>query len=289
MKIAYLILCHKNSEQINQLILSLDYKDIDFYIHIDKKSNIKSQIINRENIKYVANEKRIDVQWGTVSMIEATLELIKTMIFSGINYDYVSLISGQDFPLKNPESISTILENDKDINYIEIIKPGDKKYLPYLKRNILYYPKSFMKMNYFSRMCKITYQMITGGMKHIYFLKRKTDLNFYYGSQWWTLTFDCVKQIYELSNKRNDILEFYKNSLVPDESYIQTLFMMTNYSQCYKNTKMYTNWEESFNHPKTFTKRDKDELKNASKEYFFARKFDSNLDNEIMSILPFDD
>ena len=40
MKIAYLILCHKNSEQINQLILSLDYKDTDFYIPYELKDKV---------------------------------------------------------------------------------------------------------------------------------------------------------------------------------------------------------------------------------------------------------
>ncbi|WP_279155155.1 hypothetical protein [Thomasclavelia cocleata] len=44
MKIAFLILCHKNPMQINYLIDMLDDKDVDFYLHVDKKSNIINEI-----------------------------------------------------------------------------------------------------------------------------------------------------------------------------------------------------------------------------------------------------
>ena len=52
MKIAFLILCHKNPKQINYLLETLNDIDVSFYIHIDKKSNILSQINNGGNIYF---------------------------------------------------------------------------------------------------------------------------------------------------------------------------------------------------------------------------------------------
>lgn len=37
MKIAFLILCHKNPNQINKMINTLDDEDVSFYLHITKK------------------------------------------------------------------------------------------------------------------------------------------------------------------------------------------------------------------------------------------------------------
>ena len=39
MKIAYLILCHKNPIQVNMLIDQLTDENVDFYIHVDVKAN----------------------------------------------------------------------------------------------------------------------------------------------------------------------------------------------------------------------------------------------------------
>ncbi|WP_285814982.1 hypothetical protein [Thomasclavelia cocleata] len=50
MKIAFLILCHKNPMQINYLIDMLDDKDVDFYLHVDKKSNIINEIKKKNNL-----------------------------------------------------------------------------------------------------------------------------------------------------------------------------------------------------------------------------------------------
>ena len=34
-KIAYIVLCHKNAGQINKMIKKLDSKNCDFFLHID--------------------------------------------------------------------------------------------------------------------------------------------------------------------------------------------------------------------------------------------------------------
>lgn len=44
MKMAIAIQCHTNSEQINRLINYFQDDYIDIYIHVDKKSNIVSEL-----------------------------------------------------------------------------------------------------------------------------------------------------------------------------------------------------------------------------------------------------
>ena len=48
MKIACLILAHKNPVQLNELIEVLDCNEIDFYIHLDKKVKKKNFVSSEE-------------------------------------------------------------------------------------------------------------------------------------------------------------------------------------------------------------------------------------------------
>ena len=84
MRIAILIQCHCNPEQINLFLGVLQCEEIDFFIHVDKKSNIQEKIDSYPNVYFVPNEKRVDVRWGTFSQVEATLTLINLAREHGI-------------------------------------------------------------------------------------------------------------------------------------------------------------------------------------------------------------
>lgn len=47
MKLAILLLCHKNAKQINLFLKALRHPDIEFFIHMDKKANIVNQLIKQ--------------------------------------------------------------------------------------------------------------------------------------------------------------------------------------------------------------------------------------------------
>lgn len=82
----------------------MKHPDIDFYIHVDKKSHITNQIAKRPDIHILSDSLRVDVQWGGISMIQATLNMLQEAYCSK-KFDYYWLCSGQDFPLKSPKEI----------------------------------------------------------------------------------------------------------------------------------------------------------------------------------------
>ena len=118
MKIAYIVLCHKNVQQINKLLDLLYDEESAFFIHIDKKANIQKSIHVKPNIHILPNDKRIDIKWGNISMIEATRNLIEAVFDDDKKYDYIWLMSGQDFPLRSKEDIKEYLEQNKGKNFI---------------------------------------------------------------------------------------------------------------------------------------------------------------------------
>ena len=105
MKIAYIMLCHKNAEQVNTLVNELLKNDADVYIHLDLKSNIRDEIIKNERVIILDEKECYSVSWGGNDMIKATLSLLNKVKQSNKKYDYVCLVSGQDFPIVSTEEI----------------------------------------------------------------------------------------------------------------------------------------------------------------------------------------
>src|SRR5215204_3632719 len=103
MKIAHLILTHKNPGQLERLINILDHPAFDFYIHIDQKSNAAqfTYLSHRTNV-YIIN-KRTSIYWAGYGTIQATLNGFAEILPK--EYQYINVISAQDFPLTSADHI----------------------------------------------------------------------------------------------------------------------------------------------------------------------------------------
>ena len=286
MNIAYLVLCHKNPKQVTSLINSLSNDNVDFYIHVDKKAR-DFYITENSNIFILPDEHCQSVKWGTVSMIHATLNAIQYMLEQNKKYDYVCLLSGQDFPIKSKEYINDYLSANRGCNFIEIFAHSDAKYTRYYKRTSIFYYEWMLKNNIFARVIKRIYIAVTGGYNHTFrIFKRKntTTLDFEYGSQWWCLTFDCVKWMFDYVQANKNILQFFNNAIVPDECFFQTIFMASPFKETHRDKLTYLEWSSDNKHPRILTMDDYDTLIN-NKCDLFARKFDIQTDYKIIEKL----
>lgn len=93
------------------------------------------------------------------------------------------------------------------------------------------------------------------------------------GLQWHSLRRAAVEYVVELTRTRPEIVQAFRQTLVPDEAYVQTVllnagrFTFRNDSRRYADTQ-----ERPGGHCRTLTEADFDEL--TSGKYDFARKFD---------------
>src|SRR5690606_15297004 len=109
MKNAYLIQCHKDPKLINTLIRQISDSNTDIYIHIDKRSDLAKDLIKSSNIFILKN--RFAVNWGSFNQVLTTLEMLK--IATNKKYNYITLLSGQDFPIKTNELFYEYLNNSQ--------------------------------------------------------------------------------------------------------------------------------------------------------------------------------
>lgn len=285
MRLAYLILCHKDFEQVRLLIEKLDNESVDFYIHVDKKVKVYPKVA-KPNVYYLSEEERVTVNWASYEMVRATLLLISKCIGSGKTYDYVVLLSGQDFPIKANAEIQRFFEKGSAWNYIDVLDETNSYLKRFEKRVCLYYPKWMTKRNVFSKGIKKLYVLITGGDRHTFKLFKRhgmTKVRPFFGSQWWALQWKCLCWMAEYIEKDPAFATFFSNSLIPDESFFQTLFMKSPFSETSRGRIVYLEWNGS--HPKTITKDLAKELVESECEYLFARKFDTTVDKEALEIV----
>ena len=118
MKVAYILLAHKDPEQLVRLIDSLKGTG-DFYIHIDKKSDIRPfQDCFKNNPSVHLLKKRINVTWAGWSMVKGYMLLLEAALKSDKNYSRFVMLTGQDYPLMKNSEITAQFVVQKDIEYI---------------------------------------------------------------------------------------------------------------------------------------------------------------------------
>ncbi len=290
MKIAIAMLCHKNVEQINALLRAMAHDDIYFYIHVDKKSGIDRETITGKNVYVLNKDSSVDIQWGGFGMIEATLRLIETISQATAKFDYIWLMSGQDWPLRSANEIVEYVEQHRGEDFIEILPSDESFERGYFKRNDLYYPTWMVSNELHIKIVKHLFWLATGGKKSTKIFKRKSKIEkFYYGSQWWLLSSQTVNSMTQFLRSNKWFIDYFKNSLVPDESFFQTLYGMIDSVSEVKPAVCFVNWKSNPNSPEVLTSDDMNRITEIKRSYLVARKFDFCVDSSIVKIIKKED
>lgn len=304
MKIAYIILAHKNPRQVVRLIRRLNVPDkTTFYVHIDKKSasniydNIAEEVKALGNVKML---KRYDSAWGSFGIVEATMEGLKQAVESDDPFDYLVNLSGQDYPIKSNERIRAKLSASENCSYIwyltlpfEGSHPTKGEICQRLNRyeywHLRYHnwhvrlPSDFQK---YRRIFSVERSILW--MLSNLFLpkKRKFFKNFilYGGGQWWCLRKSHAEYIHNFLESNREYYSFYKNTHIPDESFFQTILLNSAHKNEIINDDLrLLYFEGADSHPKIYQTEDFAEI--ASSEQLFVRKFDITRDENILDLI----
>lgn len=280
---AYLIICHNHFEQLIIMLKALDDERNDFYIHVDKKvanfpKEMVEQAIQKGRCQFV---ERVEVNWGAFSQINCELVLLKAATQS--YHSYYHLISGVDFPIKSQTYIHEFFEQNNGNEYIEFCKEEQRKDFLYRvswyhlfqekignEKDTSFFIRQWCKWEH--RLLKI--QRILG----IDRIRKQHDL-FFKGANWFSITHGLAVFIV---NNEEYIKKWFRWSNCGDESFVQVIAMMSPYKENIVNDHLrYIDWERGT--PYVFKKEDYDVLK--SSQYLWARKFDDQVDREIIDML----
>lgn len=283
---AFLIVAHKEPNLLCRLINRLYADNHFFYIHIDKKSEKEiysnksfQDLIKKHNVRYV--KSLIDIKWGGVSQINATIELLKNVINdNGIQINYIHLISGQDYPLVKPNVFDKYFEDTNSKGWMSYDEEWSKTC--YHRLNIWHFIEfinTTNKMQYFALRVINKIQRILYNYK--IYLRRPFPLPIYAGSNWFSWDMELAKYILKFINENPWYLKRFNKTLCGDELFFHCILFNSKYKDkiMHKNFR-YIDWSERKKNPKILRNEDFEKIINSN--CVLARKFSINESDELL-------
>lgn len=235
---AYLITAYHQPLHLKRLIEALQHERAVFYVHIDAKVKIypfKEAVGGRGDVRFVKSHK---VNWMGFSQVESILELMNAAIAGGC--DYISLLSGSDYPIKSTDYIMDFFGNARE-EFINFWRLEDRP--SWLHKIDFYYPIDLVPIkNYetagFRRYWWGYYYKLLPYMP----LRRRPNFVPYGGSDWWSMSADCAKYVLEYVKKNPKYVSFYRYTHCPSEMFFQSIVLNSEYATRVRNYHQYENW-----------------------------------------------
>lgn len=304
MRINYLILAHKNVNQLKRLIqhLSKDNPaDTSIYIHLDKKwrisqDDIKSIETTGNNITIIPD--RISCKLDDWSLIEAELRLVETAYQCNPKDAYYVMMSGQDYPIKSNEEFVDYCARNYPKPLIDVTpwSPDNWVHLKFMNSSLYH---TLFQIKAKNRMIDLALRGFRRGIDYLIpnRFKMKNRLGRigvtpFGGSAWWTLPVGAIKEILEEYHHNKILIEIYKKTLTPEETFFQTMIMRTSLSrlvdvnppeQITQNCPTFAYFnpdgKKFTGHPYVIDCEAWKIIRDYN--YYFARKFDETIDSAV--------
>ena len=301
MKVCYLIQTYKNPDQIYRLV------------RLIKKQSPDSQVIvshdfSNCNLDVTALQSLPGVQVfpgqggrGDFATVQRYLDAVDWLLSNKVDFDWLINITGQDYPIQSLSEIEHFLaatNYDGFIEYFPVfskeshwsIKEGYSRYLHRYKQLVLDLPEwqkellnPLKVINYIQPFFRINFSYgITLGVRS----SAPFQENFicYGGAFYCTLSQKCIQYLNEFAKANPDVVDYYRNVAIPEESFIQTVLVNSRLFNLCNDCKRYFDFSETRNgRPRTLTTNDYPSL--VESQLHFARKFDLTQDSNILDLL----
>ncbi|RTE67156.1 glycosyl transferase [Amphritea opalescens] len=276
---AYLIMAHQHQDLLIKLLLSLDDPRNDIYIHIDTKSDINTEIITKK----IKHSKcyfidRTSVNWGGASQIKTELSLLEQATTKK-NYVYYHLISGVCIPIKTQEKIHEFFMKKNGLQFVSFDPVANENKL-FIDRVKYYhfFQDLFGRTN--NRLIKKLKKLSLSIQKTLKIDRTKNHNEIYSkGDSWFSITnsFAC-----HLVANKEKILRSYRFTYCADEIFLHTELIknLDKFKIAEKNYRL-IDWKRGG--PYTFKIEDLSLI--CDSDSLFARKFNPDIDNEIIESL----
>ncbi|WP_165355115.1 beta-1,6-N-acetylglucosaminyltransferase [Nocardioides oleivorans] len=290
----YLVLAHDQPDHVGRLIDRLADEDATFWLHLDPRAVDREwrDVVSRSDV--VAVEPRVRCIWGTWSMVEATLAMVRACLGAGTP-GHLVMLSGQSYPIKTTAQIDAYLSSHPDLVNMDLWRLDER--WPDNHRDRLDYfciPMTETKGNL--RLLRPRQDMnareLVGWTRR---LLRETGLRraievlrvigrprpdvrsqVVGGSQWWAMPWDTASRMMAFHGSHPDYAEFFRWSQFPDETFFQTLLvaMDEGLTATVGPTLTHVDWTEGdWDLPRAMGHEDVATLLTLPEHVLFARKF----------------
>lgn len=237
--IAFLILAHSEPKHLKNLVRRLVSDDSAVFVHIDAKSNIDVFADCKAlGAKFIPD--RVNVYWSGWSVVQATLNLIKTALDDRRYFSHFALLSGLDYILVKPETLVKYLLSS-NFDYIDSIKMPDARVDKMLDRLEHVYFERALSPGIIGTIYR-KLNTISSSLPPRSVMKTLNGIVPHGGSQWWILKRSSAMKAFNFSQIDSKALSLFKSSRFSDEFYFQTVLATENIDSKFRHSCTYTDW-----------------------------------------------
>ncbi len=275
MRIAHLILTYTDPKLTERMMRNMEHKDFDFYIHVDKKFDIKPHLFlgNLPNVFFIKN--RTNVKWAGYDTVKATFECIKEICNTGIKYNFINFLSGEDYPIKPVNELAKFFKENlgnEFLSYLDIKNDwGDGliRMEKYCFSNFSFKGKTRLEniINYIMPKRKIPYNMHPYGK-----------------SMFWMLSPEVAMFVVNKVEGDQKLINFFSLCWGSDEFVFQTILLNSIHKdKIVNNNYRYIDWSLGGANPKILDESDFESIQNS--DALFIRKVRQTISNKLLDLI----
>ncbi|HWD76100.1 MAG TPA: beta-1,6-N-acetylglucosaminyltransferase [Solirubrobacteraceae bacterium] len=279
----FVILAHHRPRQALRLIDRLAPAPV--FLHVDRGADpaVHRQLAEgaaaRDQVTLLPRSRSAWASWGQV---EAALAGLRAAHEHGVSH--AVLLSGQDYPLVPSSEIQAFCRRYDGITFMPSWSlPSPMWGLAGGMERLRYWHQPVRRRRF-----RIP---IPRALPH--------GLDPYAGASWFMLARPAIDDVLRFVDERSDVVGFYRHTWTPDEMFIHTALLNSATSGEIVNENLwFVLWTPTAKHPKVLDAGDAPALLEAAGQSsavggearikLFARKFDADIDAEILDVLDRD-
>jgi hypothetical protein len=317
-RVVYLITSHRGPGQVVRLVRTLRRGSprSPIVIHHDQsRSRLEETALEGLDHVYLVPWS-ITVEWGDFSIVEMNLRAFR-WILERMEFDWLVLLSGQDYPIKPLPAIERVLGEASHDGFMETPRLVENRVerpqrgfisysfvfryfyrylkLPRLSASWRFPPRLRAALSRLERILLPRIQafvflhpMPPGLPLRLGFRRWRTpfDASFrcYKASPWFTLSRRAVELIVHTCRENPRLVRYYRRTVIPDESLFQTVLFNEPSLTFHDDNMIYFEWSDTSSGSPDILTMDALERILASDKHF-ARKFDADVDVAVLDAL----
>jgi Core-2/I-Branching enzyme len=276
MRIAYIVSAYKHFDQLTRLVYRLHDAHAAVFVHIDERSGAIDTLLEAtRDLPDVHFLNRHPCRWGDFGHVAASLKGIEAIVARSVSYDYVFLLTGQDYPIKTSRQVREFLQ-----------KAAGRSFMNYFSLPTAEWEDGGLDRIQRWHLYAMNRHFVIPGRRWR-FPRRRFPRGFrpFGGSSYWCLAWDCVEYVHRFVQANPRFVAFFRRVDVPDELFFQTVLLNSPLGERIVNDDLrYIDWRDiTSGSPAVLTSSDFPAIQASPK--LFARKFDATVDSKILDLI----
>lgn len=295
MRIAYVVLSHRNPDQVLRLVGALmEGPGAEVLVRHDPRgSRLDEAALGRLGARGLHDE--IEFEWGGWSQLQVLLACLERA--AEMDPDWLLVLSGQDYPLRPiadiegglaASEVDAMLGQAWELATDGLPNPPADEF--FLRCAYRHYPAPRWTPHLPRAVRPLAYLRELPPPLRPQLGLRRAGLPFddrfrcFVSADWLTLNRRALAAVVTAARERQRLMRYYRRVAIPSESFFATVLLNDPSLNVARDNRRYVSFEAPLTpHPETLTSADLERLLASGSD--FARKFDTGTDSEVLDAL----